>query len=402
MGISMKNKETVLLIHNYYQIPGGEDTVVSNEKKSLEENGYEVILYTRNNVELYQMSRARRFITLLCSNFFNWKTYYDMIRIIKEKNVDIVHVHNTLILISPAVYYAAKRCKIPVVQTVHNFRLECPGALFYRDNRICEECVQQGLYCAVKHKCYHNSRMQTMAYAMSLSLHRLLGIYKTVYFICLSEFNKEKLLLLNKRKAIIAPEKVYVKPNFTFEREEHGVAEEKDYYLYMGRMDDSKGVPMLLEAFEKLPDVSLRLAGDGKNAEEYKKKAAEKRLKNITFLGHLSKEELQETICGSKAVIVPSQWYETFGMVIIEAYACHKPVLVGDIGNISLLVEDGKTGYKFRYNDADALVDTIKRMEHEDRRAMGEESYKLFMEKYTQKQNFEVLHQIYSDILQVK
>ena len=140
MGDRIK-KENILVVHNYYQIPGGEDTVVANEKKMLENHGHKVILYSRSNAELKQMSKIRK-LFLPFTTVFNPRTYKEIKKLIRQENIEVVHVHNTLNLISPAVYYAARSMKVPVIQTVHNFRLLCPGATFYRDGHICEDCVQ--------------------------------------------------------------------------------------------------------------------------------------------------------------------------------------------------------------------------------------------------------------------
>jgi len=207
---SVAQKECrILQVHNFYQISGGEDTVVANEKRLLEEHGHFVIQYTRSNNELKSFSLFDKLLLPFVS-IFNPKTYHDVRKIIKENNIDIVHVHNTLSLISPAVYYAALRCKVPVVQTIHNFRLLCPSATFYRDGHICEDCVGHGLRCAVKHKCYRGSRAQTLVCVLSSGIHRLLGVYAKLNYICLTEFSREKLLQLKQ----INPERVFVKPNF--------------------------------------------------------------------------------------------------------------------------------------------------------------------------------------------
>lgn len=207
-------RKKILIVHNYYQIPGGEDTVVSNEKKMLEEQGYEVWVYSRDNNELKDMSMFKK-ILLPFNTIFSLRTYIEVKRIIKTYNIEIVHVHNTLNLVSPSVYYAAFVTKTPVIQTIHNFRLVCPGALLYRSESICKDCITKGLRCAVIHKCYRNSRLQTLASVMTLKIHRFLGTYKKLNYICLTEFNKKQLLEINKgKKQIINPDKVFVKPNF--------------------------------------------------------------------------------------------------------------------------------------------------------------------------------------------
>ncbi len=210
-------KQNVLIVHNYYQIPGGEDTVVSNEKRLLEEHGHKVILYCRDNKEIKDFSISQKLVLPFVS-IFNGRTYRDIKRVIQEEQIQIVHVHNTLHLISPSVYYAAVRCHVPVVQTIHNFRLLCPGGTFYRDGHICEDCVTKGLGCAVWHGCYRDSRIQTLVCVINMVFHRRMGIYGKINYICLTGFNKEKLSQLNRtgKRQMIRPEKIFIKPNFTF------------------------------------------------------------------------------------------------------------------------------------------------------------------------------------------
>ena len=186
----MHGKENIFIVHNYYQIPDGEDTVVANEKNMLKNHGHKVILYSRNNSELKSMSKLQKMMLPL-TTIFNPRTHREIKKLIREEHIDIVHVHNTLNLISPSVYYAAKAMNIPVIQTIHNFRLLCPGATFYRDGHICEDCVTKGLGCAVKHNCYRGSKMQTLACVFSTKIHRMTGIYGKIIYICLTEFNKE-------------------------------------------------------------------------------------------------------------------------------------------------------------------------------------------------------------------
>lgn len=210
-------KQNVLIVHNYYQIPGGEDTVVSNEKRLLEEHGHKVILYCRDNKEIKDFSISQKLVLPFVS-IFNGRTYRDIKRIIQEEQIQIVHVHNTLHLISPSVYYAAVHCHVPVAQTVHNFRLLCPGGTFYRDGHICEDCMRKGLGCAIWHGCYRDSRIQTLVCVINMLVHRAMGIYKKINYICLTEFNKEKLLQIDRlgKGCVIDPDRVFVKSNFTF------------------------------------------------------------------------------------------------------------------------------------------------------------------------------------------
>ncbi len=381
----------ILIVHNYYQIPGGEDTVVANEKKLLEDYGHRVTLYTRNNCELKQMPLIRK-LALPITTIFNPRTYTDIRDIIREQKIEIIHVHNTLNLISPSVYYAAFSRKIPVVQTIHNFRMLCPGATFYRDGHICEDCLEKGLKCAIKHGCYRGSRLQTLGCVISMKLHRMTGIYRKLNYICLTEFNKEKLLKLKQ----IKEDTVYVKPNFTFDVEEK--KERGEFYLYIGRIEEIKGVALLIEAFSKMSGKKLVLAGTGSELEIYKKAVEERGLTNIEFKGFMEKENLAGLLKYAKAVIVASQWYEAFGMIITEAFACRTPVIVGDIGNVGDLVEDGVDGVKFQYDSSNALVEAVERFEQLDAVTLGENAYRKYRERFSADSNYKGTEEIYRSI----
>ena len=240
----MNKKQTVLLVHNYYKIPGGEDTVVSNEKRLLEEHGHRVFLYTRSNQELDSYSVWKKLL-LPFTALFSFRTYREVKRLIKKEKIDVVHVHNTLSLISPSVYYAAFSCGIPVIQTMHNFRMLCPSATFVREGEICEDCVSNGLGCSVRHACYRGSKLQTLVSASVLKLHRMLGTYRRLFYICLTDFNRGKLLQLNrKNKMVVCESNIFVKPNFVWCLQEQPV-QKKDFYIYVGRLDSLKGILFL-------------------------------------------------------------------------------------------------------------------------------------------------------------
>ena len=198
----------ILIVHNHYQIPGGEDQVAAQEAELLRAHGHKVITYYRDNSELKDFSLGQK-ILLPFRTIYNPRTCREIRKCIRENKIDVVHVHNTLMLVSPAVYYAARKEKVPVVQTIHNFRLLCPGATFYRDDQICEDCLKKGLGCALKHKCYRGSFAQTLCCVLSMKVHRAMGIYKRLTYICLTEFNKKKLLGLKG----LTPGQIFVKPN---------------------------------------------------------------------------------------------------------------------------------------------------------------------------------------------
>lgn len=387
----------ILQVHNFYQIPGGEDVVVRNEKRLLEEHGHKVYTYYRSNEELRKMGLPGK----LCLPFtavYSLKTKREVQKLIKEHQIDVVHVHNTLTVVSPSVFYAAFRCNVPVVQTLHNFRMLCPAGSFFRDNRVCEECVTGGLSCAVKHRCYRNSKAQSLVSAAVLKLHRILGTYKKVNFICLTEFNREKLLQM---PGLVDEKKVYIKPNFTFQEAAAGKTENfagEEYYLFVGRIEALKGVEVALKAFELLPERKLYLAGDGDLSEEMKTYVREHNMKNIRFLGRLEKERMADCYSHAKALIMTSQCYETFGMTAAEAYSYGVPVIAGKIGNLDGMVEEGVTGVKFQYDSPEDLAEKVKAFEQLDRSSLSRNAKAFYEARMLPEDNYRKLMEIYEDI----
>lgn len=385
-------RQRVLIVHNYYQKPGGEDTVVANEKRLLEEHGHEVELYTRNNNEIKSLSVVHKLL-LPFIVMFNYRTYREIRKLIKRKRIDIVHVHNTLSLISPSVYYAAKSCRVPVVQTIHNFRLLCPGAVFYRERHICEDCLEYGLRCAVKNKCYRGSRLQTLACVINTKVHRMTGIYRGLNYICLTEFTRNKLLHLKG----IDLEKVYIKPNFAFEYEEEDTAD--DYYVFVGRIEEIKGVKMLVEAFSLMPCRKLKMVGSGELDREIAEKLEREGIENIEMLGYRPQQDVQKLVGKAKGLIMCSKWYEGFPMAIVEAFSVGTPVIVGDIGNMRELVKPGKTGERFIYNSPESLVEALDRFEAGDTEKYRKNAYDFYRKYLSPEVNYRELIEIYKAVL---
>ena len=389
----------ILQVHNYYQIPGGEDQVVRNEGKLLKEHGHDVFLYSRRNDEIKRMNLMEK----LCLPFtacFSLRTYREVRKIILEKKIDVVHVHNTLPLISPSVFYAAFFTHKPVVMTVHNFRLLCPGGVCYRGGKTCEACVKKGLWQSVRYGCYRGSKIQTLICACSMQLHRMLKTYAKISYICLTGFNKEKLLQMKQ----IPKEQVYVKPNFV-----SGLGEivpmdgRENAIIYAGRLEESKGIKVLLRAYKYLqkeavsdPEViipDLLVYGDGslrKQCEKYVKKHG---LTKVSFKGNVSNEMIRESMAGSKAIVIPTLLQEGFPMNVAEGYAVRTPILGSDIGNVGELVVDGVNGWKFKTGDYVDLAEKIMSLNKPDAKKCtfqmvenkawtAEENYSLLMDIY--------------------
>lgn len=379
----------ILIVHNYYKIPGGEDTVVNNESKLLRDHGHEVYFYKRNNTEMENYSSIQRLV-LPFNTIFSIKSYREVLKIIDDKKIDIVHVHNTVCVISPSVYYAAFKRKIPVVQTIHNFRLICPGAAMYRDGKICEECSGRSLFHSVRHKCYRNSGMNTFAIAVMETLHKLIGTYSKMDYICLTDFNKKQLLRMNSKKVYINPSRIHVKPNFVVSQiDVIPFDRRKNQIVYAGRLDPTKGLKLLLSAWKYVKAYELIICGTGPEEEWCRRHIESNDITNVTMKGYISNADVMGIISESKALILPTQWYEGFPMVLVESFACGTPVLGSDIGNVNDIIIEGKNGLHFNHKSVKSIVETVNKLS--DMCKTTRSSSKI----YDSEANYEMLMDIY-------
>ena len=347
----------ILIVHNRYQIPGGEDQVAAQEAELLRAHGHQVLTYSRDNGELKTFSLWQK-LALPFWTLYNPKTYRDIRRLVRENRIDVVHVHNTLMLVSPAVYYGALRGGAAVVQTIHNFRLLCPGATFYRDDQVCEDCLKKGLSCALKHRCYRGSFSQTLCCVLSMKLHRATGIYRKLTYICLTEFNRQKLLKLPG----LCPERVFVKANAVEQTLEPLAGDRrKNQILFAGRLDELKGIKVLLEGWRLLGarGPELLICGSGPLEDWCREFIKTHGLHNVRLLGFVPNDQVRLLLRESRAMVLPTQWYEGFPMSIAEAFSMGTPVLVSRLGNGGSLIEEGVTGMKFRGDDPQSLADTV-------------------------------------------
>ena len=387
-------KQNVLMAHNYYQVPGGEDTVFHNEVNMLEKNGHKVIKYTRHNDEIKDGVLSK--LKLGIDTIFSFKTYKEVKKLIDENEIDIVHVHNTLPLISPSIYYAARAKKVPVVQTIHNFRLLCPGATFTRNSEICEDCISKGLGQSLKHKCYRGSLAKTFIMYVMLKFHRIIGTYDKINYITLTEFNKKKLLNLVKVES-----KIYVKPNFVEKREQSERILD-DYFVYIGRLDEIKGINFLIEAWKDIDEnIELYVIGTGPEKEKIKKFIEKNNIKNVKMLGFMQRNKIFDIIQKSRAVVVPSNWNEPFGMVIIEAFSKGVPIIASKIGSIPYIVDHNVNGILVDPGDKLKLKESINNIFYDNKlnKALGKNAYNKFNEYYTDIVNYNRLIEIYEELV---
>jgi len=377
------------MVHNFYQIGGGEHTVFENEVKLLREHGHEVYTYTRSNDEL-KTSKAK-LLLLPLSTIWSMGTYHQIRKQIREKQIDVVHCHNTFPLISPAVYYGARSLKVPVIQTIHNFRLLCPNGIFYCHGKVCEQCSAQGHFrMALKNKCYRNSRLQTLVVVAMLTIHRWLGTYGKIQYIFLTEFNKQKFA----RLLDITGENVFVKPNYVSAMGHEPVEPEaKTKFVFAGRLECNKGIDFLLETWPVLPEAwELHIYGEG-SLRSSCEQAARKHT-NIHYYGFQSQNRVFADLAGAQALLFPSDWYEGYPMILAESMAMRIPVVATDCGNHGDLIRSSGGGTVFRCRDVDsfrqAMAEIIK---NRPRFSAGACQY--YQTHLTPEKNYEKLCEIY-------
>ena len=349
----------ILICHNYYKYRGGESQTVLKEKLLLESKGHKVILFTKDNKNIDNYNLIRKIIFFL-NVVFSFDTYRTIKEIIRKEKPDIVHIHNVFPLISPSVYYALKNLKVPVIQTVHNYRLLCPNGLFLdKDGKLCERCKNGDFFNAVIRKCYRNSYLQSFGMALTLYIYRRLNAFinKTDFFITPSNFLKQKLV-----EGRIPAEKIVVKPHFVECDKIKPAYEFDNYAVYMGRLSPEKGLFNLLEAWKKISGVTLKVIGDGIIRNELEEFVVREKIPNIEFLGFIDGTKRIEILEKAMFSVLPSQCFENMPYAALESFACGVPIIASRIGGLGELVTDGVTGFLFEVGNTDDLIRKVSKL----------------------------------------
>lgn len=380
----------ILVIHNRYQHPGGEDKVFASETALLRQNGHEVVEYTEDNKRIDGMNP----LAVAAGAVWSRTSQYKLLNVLRDFQPDVAHFHNTFLLISPAAYYACGKLGVPVVQTLHNYRLFCLDATFFRGERVCEDCLAKILpWPGVLHGCYHGSRAHSAVVGSMIAVHRALGTWqkKVDIYIALSEFSRKKFT-----EGGIPTERIVVKPNFIYS--DPGMRRGcGDYVIFVGRLAPGKGIKTLLEAWRHVKGIRLKIVGNGPFTETVRKFVETHRLENIEILGQRSPEEIPGLIKGARFLVFSSEWHETFGLVMIEAFACGVPVVASRLGVATEIVEDGQTGIHFEPGNPQDLGAKVEwAWTHtKEMQEMGRKARARYEAKYTAGQNYKMLMEIY-------
>ena len=385
----------ILFIHNRYKQYGGEDVAVELETSILKERGHEVKTIFFDNAPIEGLFPK---ITAGFQSIYNSSSASKVSKAIREFKPEIIHIHNLFFIASPSVIYAAHKHRIPVVLTLHNYRLICANALLLRNGQVCELCTQKTFpFAGIRYKCYRNSATESALVTSITGIHKILNTWKNKIhtYVALTEFSRLKIL----HSSLHIPEnKIITKPNFIPDPGE-GRIQREEFFLFVGRIVKEKGVHILAKAFAQMPENKVLVIGDGPERitlqEEFKE------YPNIHFIGYMEKTKIVEYIKRCKALICPSIWYEGAPLTILEAFATGTPVIASRLGSMIESITDGFNGLHFTAGDAEDLSRTVMLFlkETETNPMFYKNARQTYLQKYHEKIHYDAILKIYENAI---
>lgn len=378
----------VLMLHNRYQVHGGEDVSTESECRILREAGHHVDLLTADNHDIESsIAVASAAIGAIWSRYW----YHLVKRKLESDRYDVLHIQNFFPLISPSVYYAAHAAGVPVVQAIRNYRLACPSANLFRDNQVCSQCVGRRMKIpGIIHRCYRGSALGSALVGTVSGLHMAAGTWhrKGTYFVAVSQYVSDVI-----SREGLPSDRIFLKPCFSFPPDPGSFCtdNERKHVLFVGRLAPEKGIDLLLEAWAKIESkVPLNIVGEGMVPSPLPD--------NVQVLGKMDLDEVYAMMRSAVCVVIPGGWPEPFGRVAVEAFAHGTPVIASDIGGVAEIVEPGVNGDLFVSGDATDLAGRLDRLIHDDgmQRAYGDGALTTYNARYTPTKNLEILEKIYA------
>lgn len=383
----------ILLVHNYYQYWGGEDTYFESLKKLLKRKGHTVITYTKTSKDIKTIFDK---IKVAIGMFWNQETKKELTYIIKKNKPDVAHFHNVYPIISPTAYWICKKYRVPIIQHIHNYRLICPSGTLYRAGEICKLCVGRKfpLY-SIIYGCYHRSRLASLFFSLSFFFHQLINSFQLIdKFIFPSDFSKDYC----QKYLSILKEKTAVVRYFASSDTKYKKTKKENYFLYVGRLTEEKGTLSLLDIISKLPHIKLVVVGNGPLRERI---LSYKSNSNIVYKNFLTRKKIYSIMKKALCVIIPSKWYETGPIVLIESLLNGTPVLVPHIGAFLEQIIEKKTGFFFKPFD---LIDLKNKLlllwkKKSNLIKMSEKARRLYRNNYTEEIHYKNIMNVYQSLI---
>jgi glycosyltransferase involved in cell wall biosynthesis len=378
----------ILMVHNRYLIRGGEEESTSAEIALLRQHGHEVDFLEADNASLTNQSLLRTGVETIWSS----RAYRSVRERLRGGGHDLVHIQNFFPQFSPAIHFAAKAEGKAVVQALRNYRLMCLNVVFYRDQHVCEDCLGRFVpWPGIVHRCYRDSVAGSAAVASMLVSHRLLRTWrsKVDVFVALTQFARRKF-----EQGGLPPEQIMIKPNFVLPDPlpgNHG----ENFALFVGRLSAEKGIDTLISAWECLDHIPLKIVGEGPLSPQVREFSLSRAA--VEQLGRLEQREVISLMKRARFLVFPSECYEGFPRVIVEAFACGLPVIAAEVGSTAEIVSDRSTGLHFKPGDpADLASKVAWAWDHPaEMAALGMNGRKEYELRYTPERNYSILMDIY-------
>ncbi len=340
----------VLFVHDHYQQFGGEDAIVQLEQETLKKHGVNVSFYSRHNDEIRTFHPGQK--ALLPLNAVHSIRTRDEIRATIDRcRPDVAYLHNIYPLISPSIYPALAQAGVPSFQVAHNFRPFCSNGLLFTNGAICEKCLGHSPLPAVSNRCFHRSFAMSAMYAAATARARQASL-ALEGFICPTPFTAGKLAA-----AGINENRLFVRPHFIPQDGVPPCYGGGRYALFIGRLSPEKGLHTLVDAFARIPAVDLVIAGTGPMEQDLRLQIAARGASNIRLAGFVTGEAKRQLLSEAMFVVVPSECYEAFGMIVLEAFLAGKPAIASSIGGLPYVISEGRTGCLFQPGNAAELAD---------------------------------------------
>ena len=409
----------VLMVNNFHYPRGGGERVYLELSSLLQAHGHEIIPFSTQHELNLPTEYAGSFVSetdfpsflgrknSLGSKLqvaervvYSRESKRRIEKLIEESRPDIAHLHGIAHYLSPSILPAIKKAGLPIVMTLHDYKLICPNSSFLSKGEVCERCKMRRYYNVILRQCKRDSFSASLLAGIEMYVHKLLQIYErnVDVFIAPSKFLGDKMRDYGIKNAIVHIHNFVDTESFTPQ------FSAGEYAIYFGRLSQEKGVKTMLEAMKLLDSFRLHIAGTGPSEGDLRAFANEHTLSNVTFHGHLSQQELIPLIQGAAFTLVPSEWYENYPMTILESFACGVPVIVSDIGALPGLIHDSRNGLLFPPGDAMQLAEKMQFLVNNPTKAiaMGRNGYEEIKSNNNPEKHYTQTIDLYQNLLDSK